>query len=191
MTQRVHRAVTELLMEGGARACTFKAVAERADIDRSTLYRRYADRWDMVIDSMILRAEEEVRPDLGQSFPEDLTSVLRKLAKLLESPLGPTIMSVAADFRAHSRSDYSRTFFDRRMAQLEPMFEAAIERGELSPKVDREALFTSAAGPIYFRMFIAARGVDDEFIASIVSSVCWLHCSPSVAAKLSLPARIA
>ena len=77
------------------------------------------------------------------------------------------------------------------MAQLDPMFDAAIERGELPAEVDREALFTAAAGPIYFRMFIAARGVDDDFIDAIVSSVCWLHCSPSVAAKLSLPARMA
>jgi hypothetical protein len=71
------------------------------------------------------------------------------------------------------------------------MFEAAISRGELPAYVDREALFTAAAGPIYFRMFIAGRPVDEEYIASIVSSICWLYCSPSAAAKLSLPARIA
>ena len=77
------------------------------------------------------------------------------------------------------------------MAQLQPMFDAAIARGELPADVDREALFTAAAGPIYFRMFIAGREVDEDLIHSVVSSVCWLHCSPSVAAKLSLPARLA
>jgi hypothetical protein len=71
------------------------------------------------------------------------------------------------------------------------MFDAPVARGELPPNVDREALFTAAAGPIYFRMFIAGRPVDEDFIRSIVSSVCWLYCSPSTAAKLSLPARIA
>jgi len=40
-------------------------------------------------------------------------------------------------------------------------------------------------------MFIAGRKIDDEFLHSIVSNVCWLYCSPSVAAKLSLPARMA
>jgi hypothetical protein len=40
-------------------------------------------------------------------------------------------------------------------------------------------------------MFIAGRPVDADFIHSIVSSICWLYCSPSVAAKLSLPARMA
>jgi hypothetical protein len=40
-------------------------------------------------------------------------------------------------------------------------------------------------------MFIAGSAVDDDFINSVVSSICWLYCSPSAAAKLSLPARIA
>src|SRR5439155_19367346 len=87
VTQRVHEAVTDLLVEGGAEACTFKAVAERAGVERSTLYRRYPDRWDMMLDSMMARAAAEVVPDLGASFADDLTSVLRKLTKMLESPL--------------------------------------------------------------------------------------------------------
>jgi hypothetical protein len=61
----------------------------------------------------------------------------------------------------------------------------------LGSDTDREGLFTAAAGPIYFRMFIAGRQVDEDFIHSVVSKVCWLYCSPSAAAKLSLPARMA
>jgi AcrR family transcriptional regulator len=191
ISAKIHKAVDELLIEGGVAACTFNAVADRAGIQRSTLYRRYSDRWDMMIDAMMARAAADVMPDRGLSFADDLTSVLRKLVDVLESPVGPTLMMVAAELRAHSRGDFSRVFFHRRMAQLDPMFDAAVARGELRPDIDRETLFTLAAGPIYFRMFIAARAVDDEFIHSIVASVCWLYCSPSVAAKLSLPARIA
>jgi AcrR family transcriptional regulator len=191
ITQRVRSAIFDLIMEGGFDACTFSAVAQRAGIERSTLYRRFPDRWDAIIDTWMARAAEDVMPDLGDSFPEDLTSVLNKLVESLESPIGPALLRIAAELRTQSGSNYSRAYFDQRMAQLAPMFDAAITRGELSASVDREALFTSAAGPIYFRMFIAGRAVDDDFIRSIVSSVCWLHCSPSVAAKLSLPARIA
>ena len=60
-----------------------------------------------------------------------------------------------------------------------------------APDVDREALFTVAAGAIYFRTFIAARDVDDDFIDMVVGLVCWQYCSPSTAAKLSLPGRLA
>src|SRR5215212_3498069 len=191
VTARVHLAITDLLVEGGPEACTFSAVAERAGIDRSTLYRRFPDRWDAIVDTCLERARMDVMPDLGASFADDLTSVLRKLVEVLESPFGPALLKVAAELRARDDGDYSRAYFDQRMTQVAPMFEAAIRRGELPAEVDREGLFSAAAGPIYFRMFIAGRQVDDDFIRSIVSNICWLYCSPSSAAKLSLPARLA
>jgi len=191
VTRRVQKAIIELLIEGGVQSCTIKAVAERAEIERSTLYRRFPDKWEAIIDALMARAAADVMPDLGDAFAEDLASVLRKLKDTLESPLGRALLEVAIELRANDGEEYPRAYFDRRMAQLAPMFEAAIKRGELPAHVDREALFTAAAGPIYFRMFIAGRKVDEDYIGSIVSSICWLYCSPSAAAKLSLPARIA
>ena len=191
ITGRIQGAVIEVLTEGGAEACTFKAVAERAQIERSTLYRRYPDRWEMMLDALLNVTADEVTPELGDSFPGNLENLLRSLVARLESPLGPAILSVAAGLRARFGVDYSRAFFDRRMEQLAPMFEQAIASGQLPRTVDREALFTFAAGPIWYRVFIAARGVDDDFIRSVVSSVCWLYCAPSIAAKVSLPPRIA
>ena len=191
VTRRVHQAIIDLLIEGGVQACTIKAVAERAEIERSTLYRRFPDKWEAIIDALMARAAADVMPDLGTTFADDLSSVLRKLKATLDSPLGPALLEAAIALRSNDGAQYPRAYFGRRMEQLAPMFEAAIGRGELPAHVDREALFTAAAGPIYFRMFIAGRPVDDDYIASIVGSLCWLYCSPSTAAKLSLPARIA
>jgi AcrR family transcriptional regulator len=191
VTARVHKAIIDLIIENGVAACTFSAVAERAGIERSTLYRRFPDRWDAIIDALMARAEADVMPDLGNAFADDLTSVLRKLRDALDSPLGPALLAVAVELRSVDGGQYPRAYFDRRMAQLDPMFEAAIGRGELPADIDKEELFTFAAGPIYFRAFIAGRKVDDDFIQSVVASVCWLYCSPSAAAKFSRPARIA
>ena len=62
------------------------------------------------------------------------------------------------------------------MEQLAPMFDAAIERGDLAPDVDREELFTFASGSIWFSRFIAARPVDEAAIDRIVAAVCTLYC---------------
>ncbi|MFL6730332.1 MAG: TetR-like C-terminal domain-containing protein, partial [Sphingomicrobium sp.] len=114
---------------------------------------------------------------LTGSLAGDLRSVAAKLVEQLESPLGPAIVAAAADLRAQSGTDYSRAFFDRRMAQLKPMFDAAIARGELAPETDTEELFSMLAGPIYFRMFIAARAVDERFIDRTVERVMQLFAS--------------
>src|SRR5436190_8823111 len=72
VTAKVNEAVLALLVEGGTQACTFKAVAERAGVERSTLYRRYPDRWEMMIDAFMARAAADVMPDQSGSFPQDL-----------------------------------------------------------------------------------------------------------------------
>jgi len=183
VTTRVHKAIIDLILEAGVDACTFSAVAQRAGIERSTLYRRFPDRWDAIVEAWVARAGDQVSPDLGESFAEDLTSVLHKLVEILGSPAGPAVLRLAAELRG--KSDYTRTYFKQRMAQLAPMFDAAIARGELAANVDREALFASAAGPIYFRMFIAGQTVDDDFVRTIVDSICRLYCMRD-APKLSL-----
>ena len=188
MTARIQQAILDLIVESGVDACTFSAVAQRAGIERSTLYRRFPDRWDAIVDAWVARAGQEVIPDLGTGFADDLTSVLRKLVEALESPAGPAVLRVAAELRG--KSDYIQNYFKQRMAQLAPMFDAAIERGELAADVDREALFATAAGPIYFRMFIAGQTVEDAFARSIVDSVCRLYCAPG-ATKLPLEPSIA
>lgn len=176
VTQRVHEAILDLLVEGGVQACTFSAVAERAGIERSTLYRRFPDRWEAIIDALMAFAAKDVMPDLGTNFAHDLGSILRKLRDAIESPLGPAVLAVGIELQSGA-GDYPRAYFDRRMEQLRPMFEAAIARGELAPDVDCEALFTFAAGPIYFRKFIAARPIDDNFIDQVVDNVLRLYCS--------------
>ena len=179
VTSRVHEAVIELVLEGGPEACTFSSVAERAGVERSTLYRRYPDRLDMMIDAWMEWGEPFVMPEVGGSFADALRSVLRNIADALATPLGPILLSFAAELRMRSNTNHPRTFFDRRMVHLAPMFDAAILRGELDPGVDREALFSFATGPIYFRMFIASRTVDDAFIDQIIDNITRLYCTPA------------
>jgi tetracycline repressor-like protein len=146
---------------------------------------------ETIIDAFMARGQTTLVPDDTGSFSGDLRSLPAKLAPLLQSPLGSAMIAAAVEMRAGSNQDFTQTYFDRPMEQLAPMFDGAIARRELRPDVDRELLFTCAAGPLYHRVFVAGRPIDDDFIDSIVSSVCWLHCAPSAVAKLSLSARIA
>jgi len=189
VTSRIHQAILDVIVEEGIEACTFSKVAERAGVERSTLYRRYPDRWDAIIGAWLEVAGAEVKPTVGDSFAADLRSILTRLLIALESPLGPALLSVVAELRRREGNDFSRAFFDRRMEQLAPIFDAAIERGELAPDVDRELLFSLAAGPVYFRLFVAGRRIDDDFIDSIVQSIC-LTFGRCEAAKVSLGSRI-
>ena len=171
VTRRINEALLELLAEGGIEACTFQNVAARAGIERSTLYRRNPDRWPTIVGAIIELAERETVAVGRGSFRADLKATLVNLAKVLNSPIGPSLMEVAGALQSGTAPGQSERFWQSRARQLAPMFEAAIESGELPENVDRDELFTMAAGPIYFRKFIASQPLTEGWIGKVVDQV--------------------
>lgn len=176
ITRRINEALIELLGEGGLEACTFQNVAARAGIERSTLYRRNPDRWPTIVGAIIdMAARETATFDTG-SFRGDLAKTLMNLVRVLNSPIGPSLMEVAGALQSGAAPGQAERFWESRRKQLAPMFEAAIARDELPADVDRDELFAMAAGPIYFRKFISAQPLSDEWVGKVVNQVCDRYC---------------
>jgi AcrR family transcriptional regulator len=190
VTRRVNDAVLELLVEGGLGACTFAAVAERAAVERSTLYRRYEDRWAMMIDAILgYAADEAAAVSLG-SFREDLRFVLDRMAEILATPLGPALWAVGAALRAGAAPEHRARFWETRVHQILPTFEAAKARGELAAGTDAEEIFAFAMGAVHFRMLVIGERVDSKRVDQIVNDICRLYCvrSPSVEVEPAIAA---
>lgn len=176
VTRRINQALIELLTEGGLEACTFQNVATRAGIERSTLYRRNPDRWPTIVGAIIDMAERETANFNKGSFRADLTATLLNLVRVLNSPVGPSLMEVAGALQTGVAPGQAERFWESRRQQLAPMFEAAIDRGELPADVDRDELFAMAAGPIYFRKFISSQPLTGAWVTKVVNQVCDQYC---------------
>jgi AcrR family transcriptional regulator len=172
VTRRINEAILALLVEGGIEACTFQNVAARAGIERSTLYRRHPDRWPAIIGAIIDLAERETAIFESGSFRLDLQSTLLNLANVLNSPIGPALIQVAGLLQSGVAPGQSERFWESRQKHLAPMFDAGIARGELPADVDRDELFAMAAGPIYFRKFIAGQPIDEAWVRTVVEQEC-------------------
>jgi AcrR family transcriptional regulator len=172
VTRRINDAILELMSEGGIENCTFQNVAARAGIERSTLYRRNPDRWPTIMEAIIHLAERETTTFTTGSFRSDLLGILLNLLRVLNGPLGGPLMSVAAALQSGAAPGLAENFWESRQRHLAPMFEAAIERGELPADVDRDRLFAMAAGPIYFRRFIASQPVTEDWVRGVLHQVC-------------------
>ena len=171
-TAAIRGAVMKLLVEGGVEDVTFQRVAEEADIARSTLYRRFEDRWAMLVDALVDNAAGLVVPRDTGSLRGDLSDLLGRLAEGLKTPMGAVVMSVLAGASGSKEGRLSPQYGIGRMQQVAPMFDRAVERGELPADADRGLIFSMASGAVWFHHFVAARDVDEAFIAEVADTIC-------------------
>jgi AcrR family transcriptional regulator len=177
VTRRVHDAVLGLLIEGGDESCSFQNVARRANVERSTLYRRYANRWAMMSDAFAAAYVDDLAFEPTGSFRTDLICHLSRVAHTLGSPLGMAMLAAGAVARLDPTSrDAAGGFWQFRKAQQLPFVQAAIDRGELRADVSLDELFAAADGPLYFRLLIIAQPIDKAWIEQTVDRVCKAFC---------------
>jgi AcrR family transcriptional regulator len=184
VTQRINDAVVHLLVERGIEGCTLAAVAQRAKIERSTLYRRYGDRWAMIIDAIVCFTADEIPVSSLGSFRQDLRFLLGRTAELLATPLGPAFWAAAAAVRAGSAPEYRTRFWTMRFTQIEPIIDAAKSRGELAQEVDAEELLSTALGILHYRMLIMGQSVNAAIIDRIVDRTCRLCCRRTASVEM-------
>lgn len=175
VTRQIHAAVLDLLMTRGHEACIFQNVAMRAGVERSTLYRRYPDRWAMIIDAYAARAGEELSIEPTGEFARDFKLLVRRFAQLWSTRLAEAILTVVLAVRGTSAQDRVNEFLERRFGNIDPMFDAAIARRELRPTIDRKEMLERAAGAVIFHILIRNELVDEPWIDRLVDDFVRLY----------------
>ncbi len=175
-TARTGAAVTaatlEILSEEGFGALTVDAVAQRAEVHPTTVYRRWGSRERLVAEALAAQSAAEITiPDTG-GVRGDLEAVAQMVAANLASPLG---RALAQTMVGHGDDpDISRItgeFWSSRFDRTTVVVDRAIERGELPDHTDPRFLVEMVAAAIWF-CSIATRGtVEDRFVRSVVDLV--------------------
>lgn len=169
VTRRLFEAVMELLVEGGFEAVTFQAVAERAQVGRATLYRRWPNPAALVAEA--IRATAALRitiPDSG-SLRSDLNIILNDIARFLSDPVGKAAL-VAGLTLSRNIADEARAVasWANRWSEVSPVFAKAMSRGEFDEGGDPEAMFAAIAGTLYFRLLVMNLPVDPPWIEQVL-----------------------
>ncbi len=179
---RIGAAVVELLVERGPEQCTFTNVAERAGVERSTLYRRYANRWSMIGEALFAHSAIDLGIEATGDFRADMTAHLGKVAASLDSTPGRAMVVAAAMARV-DRTPEGGQYWSNRRKQLQPVIDAAVKSGQIRPGIEPDELFAASDGPLFFRMLIASAPIDEAFIGQVVDNLCRLYCVPDGVAR--------
>ncbi|MEU9314274.1 TetR/AcrR family transcriptional regulator [Streptomyces sp. NPDC048295] len=160
------------LVDLGWSKLTMGDVATRAGVAKTTLYRRWAGKNELVVDAVSVLFDELEMPDLG-SLSADVQAVVLQFAALLERPETRTaLMAVVAE---STRDEALRTrirdsIVDRQKRLVLQGRRRAQERGELPVEEDEEAasatadlIFDVIAGAVVHRVLVSAEPVDADW----------------------------
>lgn len=172
------QATRAALVDLGWSKLTLSDVAVRAGVAKTTLYRRWAGKNELVVDAVAVLFDELELPDRG-SLEADVEGVVRQFAVLLDRPETKTaLMAVIAEAtRDEPLRERIRTSIVERQKRLVVQGRARAEaRGELPRPASPEAaarnadlIFDVVAGAVVHRTLVSGQAVDSAWVHGLTA----------------------
>ena len=162
----VLQAAGDLLAEQGFSGLDLAEVALRADVGRTTVYRRWGTTAALVTDLLLDMAEQSLPRTETGSLLDDLCAnarlVQRTLSDARQGALFKAIIAAAACDEPAAAA--LRGFYRTRVAEWAPCVRSAVERGEVPAGTDPYEVVRAVSAPLYYQLLITGE-VPDEVAA--------------------------
>jgi len=166
--QAILDATLELLAEVGFSALTVEGVAQRAQVGKATIYRRWPSKLPLVVEAF--GGLPSLAPVDTGDLADDLKTMLRSYLQLFNTtPLGTVLPSLAGE-RAHNPrlSELFDPVLKERRRPLLDVLRRGLERGELSPGLDLDLAADLVVGPIAVRLFFTGGRLSPRMVGPLV-----------------------
>ena len=172
--EAIVHATLELLAEGGLPAVTMEAVAARAGVAKTTVYRRHDSPMSLVAAAAGELALDAVpAPDLG-SLRRDLEAIVGDVARVFKDDATrrviASLISAAARDEALHEALVGRLVRPFR-ASMAGVLERAERDGELRRGLDRDVLYDLLIAPVFHRALVTGAALDAEWRRAHVEMV--------------------
>jgi AcrR family transcriptional regulator len=174
--QAILEATRELMKEeGGVGALTVEAVAARSGVAKTTIYRRWRDKWELALDAvMIDMLPRFANPvDVGDTRKELITFVDSVTALWAEPVYGRAMQGLVSQIATEPELArvYREQVVEPRREQLRPVIERGIARGDLRPDTDLRLVHELLVGPILYRLLLSGPPLDRKLTTSLADAV--------------------
>lgn len=167
-------AVVDSLIDSGIEGTTIDGVAKRSKVGRPTIYRRYANKYDM-IETCVASLFESAVPDppLTDDCRTDLETHLKGTIYMLKgTPIGPVYRAVISDTRRHPRiASLANRLGQSRRRRFLVLLDRAVAAGEIQLRQAPNLLADALLGAIYFR-FLMGRSISDAYALEMLHTLC-------------------
>lgn len=167
------RAANDLLEEHGIAGFTIEAVARRAGVAKTTIYRWWPSKGALAIAGFLADTAPKISyPNTGSSLV-DLTEQLKRVAVVYGGAAGRVLSAIVADGQRDPSTiaAFIEGYAKPRREEAKAILRAGIERGELRPDIDLDVALDALYGPIYYRMLIPLAPLNVKWIETLAAVV--------------------
>lgn len=152
--QAMLKATLELLAEVGFEAMSIEAIATRAGVGKTTIYRRYSSKDELVADAIESMREEVLIPDTG-SLWSDIDALIENAAQITLTPLGRQAVAMiisSASSNPGFAQIYWKKYLQPRRQAFDIVIERAKERNEILTDLDSGLVFDTMSGIMLYAL---------------------------------------
>jgi AcrR family transcriptional regulator len=173
-------AAAELALEGAAGA-SVDAIAARAGVSRTTLYKWWPSAASVLLEGLLDRSHDTIESPASETTHEALHEYLGGLVSLFRDTAAGALLrgltAAAVADQAVAIALVDDWLAPRRRAITQLLVEG-VRRGDVRPGLDYDAVADVLFAPIYHRLMYQHQPLTDQLPVDIMS-VCW----PGIAAS--------
>jgi AcrR family transcriptional regulator len=174
-------AAMEVAFELGLHGFTIDEVAKRSGVAKTTIYRHFADRNELLLAAVDASLADPATPNTGTlrgDLEEFLESVLPIFANM--GLRGLFFETLAAAGRDPELGRHYGAMMARRSAPTKAIYDRALERGEIDPAIDYPSAFEIMEGPIIVRSILRPDHLRTMDLAPAIEAIVEQLAPPTV-----------
>jgi AcrR family transcriptional regulator len=159
--QAILNAAFELVAEQGVQGASIEAIAARAGVGKTTIYRRWSSKEALVADALGQLQLQIRLPDTGNLRGDLVALATELLQHFRQEDVHPLFerMLLRVIGEAQTHPEFLQILYDRvyapRLGLIRRLVERAQARGELRPNFEPVFMASLIAGPIVFHLLAA------------------------------------
>lgn len=162
----------EVLAEAGYDRLTMDAVSSRARVSKATLYRRWQNKPNLVIDALLCDKEPAAAADTG-TLRGDLIETFCGMGGITDTQqlavLGSVITAISRD--AEFARQFREQFIGPKVAITDEIYDRAQRRGEIRDDADLDVIAPALAGIVLHRLFLLGEPPTRDLVTRVVDHV--------------------
>ena len=159
------KATNSLLLHKSVQELSIEAIAKKAKVGKTTIYRWWPNKTAVVMDALINQPGMQTPMATPKSNTEAILMQLEKLIRLLQSKNGETIAQLFSEAQASEESQeiFENSFLAPLMDAIEFSVQEGQKTGEFRKSLEQKTAVDILCGPIFFRLMSHPSDFNEQF----------------------------